>query len=207
MAVEDINASGVVNGRMIQINNVDIDILTPEGTLTAFQNLNEEGAHAIISPFVLIPQPAMEAAAASGVPYLHGNTQQASLYLYKSDTQKFRNIFQVDVAETYYGSGFIRFLSDLKASGKWTPKNNKVHIVQEQIGYTQVISKATQEAIAASGGEWEVGAITDIQFPAQDWAPVMRALFPRRPPVGRSACRPRMGARGNHPTASISRLY
>ena len=80
------------------------------------------------------------------------------------------------MAETYYGSGFIRFLSDLKASGKWTPKNNKVHIVQEQIGYTQVISKATQEAIAASGGEWEVGAITDIQFPVQDWAPVMRAL-------------------------------
>ena len=176
MAVEDINASGGVNGRMIQINNVDIDILTPEGTLTAFQNLNEAGAHAIISPFVLIPQPAMEAAAASGVPYLHGNTQQASLDLYKSDTQKFRNTFQVDVAETYYGSGFIRFLSDLKASGKWTPKNNKVHIVQEQIGYTQVISKATQEAIAASDGEWKVGAITDIQFPVQDWAPVMRAL-------------------------------
>lgn len=176
MAVEEINAAGGANGRAIRINNVDIDIMTPEGTLAAFQNLIEAGAHAIISPFVLIPQPAMEAAAASGIPYLHGNTQQASLDLFMSDKRKYRNVFQIDVAETFYGSGFIKFLSDLKASGKWTPKNNKVHIVQEQIGYTQVISKATQDAISASNGEWTVGAITDIQFPVQDWAPVLRAL-------------------------------
>lgn len=176
LAVDEINANGGVNGRMIEIMNTDIDILSPEGTLTAFQNLSEGGAQAIISPFVLIPQPAMEAAAATGIPYLHGNTQQASLDLFMTDKQKYRNIFQIDVAETYYGSGFIKFLSDLKASGTWTPKNNKVHIVQEQIGYTQAISKATQDAIAASGGEWELGAVTDIQFPVQDWSPVMRAL-------------------------------
>lgn len=82
----------------------------------------------------------------------------------------------IDVDETWYGTGFIRFLSDLKAGGTWTPKNNRVHIVQEQIAYTQVISKATQAAIAASGGEWELGGVTDIQFPVQDWSPVIRAL-------------------------------
>ncbi|MDA4844924.1 ABC transporter substrate-binding protein [Hoeflea poritis] len=176
LAVDEINAAGGVNGRMIETKVVDIDILTPEGTVAAFQNLAESGVHAIASSFVLIPQPAMDAAAASGVPYLHGNTQTASLDLFKSDPQKYRNIFQIDVAETWYGSGFIKFLSNLKASGQWTPKNNKVHIVQEQIAYTQVISKATQDAIAASGGEWELGAVTDIQFPVQDWSPVMRAL-------------------------------
>ncbi|MEZ5716370.1 MAG: ABC transporter substrate-binding protein [Paracoccaceae bacterium] len=176
LAVDEINAAGGVNGRMIEIMSTDIDVLTPEGTLAAFQNLSEGGAQAIISPFVLIPQPAMEAAAATGIPYLHGNTQQASLDLFLSDKQKYRNVFQIDVAETYYGSGFVRFLSDLKASGQWAPKNNKIHIVQEQIGYTQAISQATQKAIADSNGEWELGAVTDIQFPVQDWAPVMRAL-------------------------------
>ena len=176
MAVEEINADGGANGRMIETKVVDIDILTPEGTVAAFQNLSESGVHAIASAFVLIPQPAMDAAAASGVPYLHGNTQKASLDLFKTDPQKYRNIFQIDVDETWYGSGFIKFISQLKESGKWTPKNNKVHIVQEQIAYTQVISQATQDAIKASGGEWEVGAITDIQFPVQDWSPVLRAL-------------------------------
>ncbi|MDP2122718.1 MAG: ABC transporter substrate-binding protein [Hoeflea sp.] len=176
LAIEEINGAGGVNGRMLDTKVVDIDILSPEGTIAAFQNLTESGVHAIASAFVLIPQPAMDTAAAAGVPYVHGNTQTASLDLFKSDPEKYRNIFQLDVAETWYGSGFIKFISDLKQSGKWTPKNNKVHIVQEQIAYTQVISKATQEAIAASGGEWEIGAITDIQFPVQDWSPIIAAL-------------------------------
>lgn len=176
LAVEEINAAGGVAGRKLATKVVDIDIMTPEGTVAAFQNLSESGVHAIASAFVLIPQPAMDAAAASGVPYLHGNTQIASLNLFKSNPKKYRNIFQIDVAETWYGSGFIKFLSNLKASGEWTPKNNKVHIVQGQIAYTQVISKATQDAIKASGGEWAPGGVTDVQFPVKDWAPIIQAL-------------------------------
>lgn len=175
MAVEEINAAGGVNGRMLETKITDIDLLTPEGTVASFQSLVEGGVHAIASAFAIIPQPAMDVAASNGVPYLHGNTSQASLDLVKSDPVKYRNIFQIDVAETYYGAGFIKFLSNQKAAS-WAPKNNRVHIVQEQIGYTQVISKATQDAIAASGGEWEQGPITDIQFPVQDWTPIIQAL-------------------------------
>jgi branched-chain amino acid transport system substrate-binding protein len=175
MAIEEINAAGGVNGRMLETKITDIDLLTPEGTVASFQSLVEGGVHAIASAFAIIPQPAMDVAASNGVPYLHGNTSQASLDLVKSDPVKYRNIFQIDVAETYYGAGFVKFLSNQKAAG-WAPKNNRVHIVQEQIGYTQVISKATQDAIAASGGEWEQGPITDIQFPVQDWTPVIQAL-------------------------------
>ncbi len=176
MAIEEINAAGGVNGRMLVVKVVDIDIMTPEGTVAAFQNLTEAGVSAISSSFVLIPQAAMDADAAAGVPYLYGNTQKASLDLFQSNPEKYRNIFMVDADETTYGKGFIQFITDLKAAGKWTPKNNKVHIDQGQIAYTQVISQATQDAIAASGGEWEVGAITDIQFPVQDWGPVIQAL-------------------------------
>lgn len=175
MAVEEINAAGGVNGRMLQTKVVDIDLLTPEGTVAAFQSLVEAGVQALAHSFAIIPQPAMDVAASTGVPYLHGNTSQASLDLVKGNPDKYRNIFQIDVAETWYGAGLIKFLSNQKAAG-WVPKNNKVHIVQEQIGYTQVISKATQAAIAASGGEWELGKITDIQFPVQDWAPVVQDL-------------------------------
>jgi branched-chain amino acid transport system substrate-binding protein len=175
MAVEEINAAGGVNGRMLETRVVDIDLLTPEGTVAAFQNLTEQGVHALAHSFAIIAQPAMDVAAVSGVPYLHGNTSQASLDLVKADPVKYRNIFQIDVAETWYGAGLVRYITDAKAAG-WVPKNNRVHIVQEQIGYTQVISKATQDAIAASNGAWEVGVITDIQFPVQDWSPVIQAL-------------------------------
>lgn len=175
MAADGINAAGGVNFRMLETRVVDIDLLTPEGTVAAFQSLTEQGVHALAHSFAIIPRPAMDVAAVTGTPYLHGNTSQASPDLFKSDPQKYRNIFQVGVAETWHGAGLVRSISDVKAAG-WVPKNNRVHIVQEQIGHTQVISKATQDAIAASNGAWAVGAITDIQFPVQDWSPIIQAL-------------------------------
>ena len=174
MAIEDINAKGGVLGRNLEAKIIDLDMLSPEGNIAGFQSLLEADVHAIASAFTIIPQPAMDAAAPSGIPYVHGNTSSVNVDLYKSDPQKYRNIFQLDVPEVWYGTGFVRFLTDLKASGAWEPKNNKVHIVQGQISYTQLISQSTQAEIKNS--DWEVAAITDIQFPVQDWTPVIKAL-------------------------------
>jgi len=77
LAVDEINASGGVAGRKLRAEITDIDIMTPEGTVSAIQTLTGKHVHAIASAFVLIPQPAMDAAAASGTPYLHGNTSIA----------------------------------------------------------------------------------------------------------------------------------
>ena len=176
MAIEELNAKGGVLGRPIEAKIIDLDMLSPEGNVAGFQSLIEGGAHAIASAFTIIPQPAMDTAALSGIPYVHGNTSTVNVDLFKADPQKYRNVFQLDVPEKWYGTGFVRFMSDLKASGQWEPKNNKVHIVQGQISYTQLISQATQEAVAKTNGEWEIAAVTDIQFPVQDWAPVIRAL-------------------------------
>ncbi len=176
MAIEELNAKGGVLGRPLEAKIIDLDMLSPEGNVAGFQSLIEGGAHAIASAFTIIPQPAMDTAAPSGIPYVHGNTSTVNVDLFKADPQKYRNVFQLDVAEKWYGTGFGRFMSDLKASGQWEPKNNKVHIVQGQISYTQLISQATQEAVAKTNGEWEIAAVTDIQFPVQDWAPVIRAL-------------------------------
>ncbi|MGB0505134.1 MAG: ABC transporter substrate-binding protein [Pikeienuella sp.] len=176
MAIEELNAAGGVLGRQLEAKIIDLDMLSPEGNVAGFQALIEGGSHAIASAFTIIPPPAMDVAAPSGIPYLHGNTSTLNVDLYKGDPQKYRNIFQLDVPESYYGSGYVKFLQDMVSSGQWKPKNNKIHIVQGQISYTQLISQATQAAAAATNGEWEIAAITDIQFPVQDWAPVIRAL-------------------------------
>lgn len=176
LGIEEVNAAGGVNGRMLEMRLVDIDILTPEGTIAAFQSLVGQNVHAIGSAFTLIAQAGMDVAGAAGVPYLHGNTQIAAVDAFRSDPKKHRNTFMLDCPEPWYGSGFIEFIGQLADSGAWTPKNNRVHIVQEQIAYTTVISQAAQKAIAGSGGRWELAAVTDIQFPVQDWAPVVSAL-------------------------------
>lgn len=66
MAVEEINAAGGVNGRMLETRVVDIDLLTPEGTVAAFQSLVEGGVQALAHSFAIIPQPAMDVAATTG---------------------------------------------------------------------------------------------------------------------------------------------
>jgi branched-chain amino acid transport system substrate-binding protein len=177
LAIEEINAGGGVLGRQLEAKVIDLEMLSPEGNVAGFQALIEGGSHAIASAFTIIPPPAMDTAAPSGIPYLHGNTSSLNVDLFKSDKEKYKNIFQLDVPEAWYGSGFVKFLQEIKSSGQWTPKNNKIHIVQGQISYTQLISKATQEAAAATNGDWEIAAITDIQFPVQDWAPIIQALL------------------------------
>ena len=175
LAVSEINAAGGVNGRALRVEVVDTDILTPEGTVAAFQALIEKGSHAIASSFVLIPQVAMDAAASNGIPYMHGNTSVVSLEMVRDNPKKYRNIFQIDGDETWYGSGLINYLDSMNQDTEWNPINNKVHIVQGQIAYTQTVSKSAQEAIAASPN-WELTKITDIAYPVADWAPIVKDL-------------------------------
>lgn len=175
LAVKEINAAGGVLGRPLEIKIADTDILTPEGTMAGFQALADAKVHAISSPFVLIPTPALDVAAAYKAPYLNGNTQEAALALFRSDPVKYSNVFQIDPSEIWYGTGFIVFLDNLRNSKRWTPKNNKIHIVQGQIAYCQLISKTTQEAIAQSD-YWELAKVTDVQSPIQDWGPVIHEI-------------------------------
>jgi branched-chain amino acid transport system substrate-binding protein len=175
LAVEEINASGGVAGRPLELQVVDIDLLSPEGTTAAFQSLTDSNVSAIASPFVLIPPPAMDVAAAYGAPYINGNTSIDSINMVVADPEKYSNVFHADAPETFYGSGLIPYLDELQTQG-WEPKNNKIHIVQGEIAYTQIISQATQDAIEESGGAWELAGVTDIQAGIQDWGPVIQEI-------------------------------
>ena len=175
LAQETINAAGGVNGRPIDLNVTDIDILPPEGLTAGFQTLTGDGVSALVSPFVIIPPPALDVAAAYGAPYMSGDTNIDAQNIQASDPAKYSNYF-VDPAETYYGSGFVTFLSQLKDSGKWTPKNNKVDIIRGDTAYNQNIAQATIDAIAASEGAWELGEVIDITAGTKDWSPVLQKL-------------------------------
>ncbi|MGA0207913.1 MAG: ABC transporter substrate-binding protein [Ilumatobacteraceae bacterium] len=175
LAKDEINAAGGVGGRPIDFSVTDIDILTPEGITAGFQKLSGEGVAAFVSPFVIIPPPALEAAAAYGAPYMSGDTNIDAQVIRASDPAKYGNYF-VDPPETYYGSGFVKFLSNLADSGQWTPKNTTVDIIRGDTAYNQNIATATIEAIEASGGQWQLGEVIDITAGTKDWGPVLQKL-------------------------------
>ena len=175
LAAKEINAAGGVKGRQIELKVFDIDIMTPEGTQAAFRKIVDAKVNAIASPFAIIPIPAMEAVANYKAPYLNGNTSIAGMEHMKKAGKRLNHVFHIDPAETFYGAGFPIFCEQLQASGGWKPINNKVHIVTEQLAYTQVITKNAEENFKKRG-KFEVVKTTQIQFPVQDWGPVIQDL-------------------------------
>lgn len=174
LAMEEINASGGILGRELKLFVTDVNKLSPESCQQAIAACVDARVHAISNAFLFVPIPAMDASAKYKCPYLSGNTQRAATEAFKADPERYSHIFQTDPSEVHYGYTYPLWLEAMEDSGKWTPKNRKVHIVQEQVAYCQTISRATQEALKNS--RFELAAITDIQFPVQDWGPVIQEL-------------------------------
>ena len=63
---------------------------------------------------------------------------------YKADPTKYSHIFQTDPSEVNYGWTYPLWLTKMEETGVWKPKNRKIHIVAEQVGYCQTILKAAQ---------------------------------------------------------------
>ena len=71
--------------------STDIDMLTPEGVQTAFQTLADKKVDAIVSPFVITYQPALDVAAAADIPYLSGGTSSPTVAAAKANPDKYWN--------------------------------------------------------------------------------------------------------------------
>lgn len=174
LAMEEINAAGGILGRELKLYVTDVDKLSPESCQQAIAACVDAKVHAISNAFLFVPIPAMDASAKYKCPYLQGNTQRAATEAFKDNPDKYSHIFQTDPSEVHYGYTYPIWLRDMEQAGVWKPKNRKVHIVQEQVAYCQTISRAAQEALKDS--TFEVAAVTDIQFPVQDWSPVIQQL-------------------------------
>lgn len=174
LAQEEINAAGGILGRKLELKVVDVDKLAPETCASAVRALVDAKVQAISNAFLFVPIPAMDASVKWACPYLSGNTQRAATEAQRANPDKYKHIFQVDPSEVHYGYHFPIWLQAMQDQGVWKPTNNGVHIVQEQVAYNQLISKACQEALKKS--KFELAGITDIQYPVQNWGPVIEQI-------------------------------
>ena len=175
LAVDEINAAGGVKGRQIKLEHHDCDIFTPDGIQAGYRAVVDTKPDAIGSAFVpLARQTMLEALGDYKAPLLTGDTNMDLLTFAKNNRDKYWNYFQVDPPEIYYGRMFPRFLDTVAAGGVWKPTNNKVHIIREQNNYNMQIAKEVVATLPSS--KFELATITDIQYPMQDWGPVMQAI-------------------------------
>ena len=174
LAQEEINAAGGILGRKLELKVVDVDKLQPESCSSAVRALVDARVDAISNAFLFVPIPAMDASVKWACPYLSGNTQRAATDAMRVNPAKYGHIFQVDPSEVHYGYHFPIWLQAMQDQGVWHPTNQRVHIVQEQVAYNQLIAKAAQEALQKS--PFELAAVTDIQYPVQNWGPVVEQI-------------------------------
>ena len=174
MAIEAINAKGGVLGRELKTFVPDFDKLSAESTQAAIAACIDKKVHAISNAFTFAPIPGMDMSAKYKAPYLQGNTQRLATEEFRRDPKKYSHVLQTDPSEVNYGWTYPMWLDAMKKTGVWKPTNNKVHIISEQTGYNQTILKAAKESLAKSN--WELAGDTQIQYPVNDWAPVIQEL-------------------------------
>ncbi len=175
LAIEEVNARGGVAGRRIEHVVVDADVFAAEGIRGAFERLAAAEVDAITLGYVLTAgEDLLDAALDYGSPLLHAITSEEQLRLVRADPRGHRRVFQVCPSEVHYGRGFVRFLEELVASGRWTPRSRRVAIVETPVEGGQMSSEATLEALDRSG--WSVAAVHCVPELGADWGSLVSKL-------------------------------
>jgi len=180
LAIDEINLRGGIAGRRLEHVLVDADIFTERGVRTAFEELVDAEVDAITVGYVLAgADMVMDLAADYGAPYLHAITSEAQLARVRRDPVRFRRIFQVCPTEVHYGRGFVHFLDDLVATGRWSPPSRSLMIVETPVDSGQMATTSTLVAAAESG--WHVDAVESVPELGADWGALVRRIHDADP--------------------------
>lgn len=144
MAAEEINARGGIIGRRIEPVFVDTGSQTAEVVVRAARGLiATHGVSAIINGYNIGPQNSeYEPIADAGIIYIHHNTLLQHHDTVASDPERYFGCFMGDPAEYWYGQGFIKFISWLRDTGRWKPRNRRIAVISGPKPYSIVIANA-----------------------------------------------------------------
>ena len=176
MAIEEINAMGGILGRPLELHTVDTKEGGPDLVIQAFQRLiDRNNAHAIICGYNLATLEAeYDTIADAGIVYTHTNTSQVHNQRIRSEPDRFFGCFQTDPSEYWYGEGLLKFLADLEGSGRWTPSNRKIAIVNGAQNYSIVIGNSVRDNAAKYG--FEISLEETVQIPISEWGPTLAKI-------------------------------
>lgn len=174
MAADEINQRGGILGRKIELFFEDTGRQTaPEVTRAARKLIEQHQVHAIINGYNIGSQNAeYEVIADAGIIYIHHNTLLQHHDTVMDDPQRYFGCFMGDPAEYWYGQGFIKFLSWLRDSGQWEPRNKRIAVVSGNKPYSVVIANAMASASPQFG--WElIKKPLVVSSPTENWDEVL----------------------------------
>lgn len=176
LAAQEINASGGVLGRAVEIVVEDTADMGADNVSQAMQRLVDRAEiSAIINGYNIgTNMIEMDVAADSDVIFIHFNTLILHNSKFKSDPDRYYGCFQGDPPEYWYGPGFVKFLAALEAEGKWTRPNSKLAVIPSANEYSVVIANAIRDTASEYG--FEISLYETVPFPNNQWGPVLAKL-------------------------------
>lgn len=183
LACEEINALGGILGRPLEPYFEDTAQMGDATNVQAAQRLiDRNGVHAIINGYNIGSGAAIqEVVADNGIIYVHYDTTVGHNDLVKSNPDRYWGSFMGDPPETFYGSGYLKFLQDLEASGAWKRSNKKMAVILSAGVYASNIANAVKAQAADYG--WEISLFETVSVPASEWGPTLAKIRQDPPAV------------------------
>jgi branched-chain amino acid transport system substrate-binding protein len=175
IAIEEINQRGGVLGMEIEHIPIDVEDMSPEKIISAFERLiQRERVHAVINGFILGTGPEYDLVSETPTIYIHTNTFEPNAEAVRQNYEKYRMTFHACPTEIWYGIGFPKIMEQLIESGKWQPTNNKVAVLTSDIPYSMNIAQLFQQEVVKIG--WEVSLYEQVTLPTVEWGPVLSKI-------------------------------
>ena len=177
MAADEINQRSGILGKPVELFFEDTGTQTaPEVVRAARRLIDEHEVHAIINGYNIGSQNSeYEVIADAGIIYIHHNTLLQHHDTVMSDPDRYFGCFMGDPAEYWYGQGFIKFLSWLRDSGQWDPRNRRIAIVSGNKPYSVVIANAMASASSQFG--WDlVQKPFVVTSPTENWDEILEQI-------------------------------
>ncbi len=177
MACEEINEWGGILGRPVEPVHEDTKSMSADDAVSAFNRLiDRHNVHAIISGFNIGSQNAeYEVVADAGIIYINMNTLLQHHDMIMGDPERYFGCFQGDPAEYWYAPGYLKFISWLRDSGVWKPRNNKLALISGSSPYSIVIVNGIKELAKDYG--WEIAMGPEfVATPTNEWGPALQKV-------------------------------
>lgn len=176
MAIDEINKSGGIAGRALVHVPVESDIADLASLTGNLDALIEHGVDAVTFGYTLARDDfatVFAKAADYGCPVLHSATSASAQRLVIEEPTSFGNVFQVCAPESRYGTGFVRTLNELSASGAWSPHNRRLLVVDSDDPHLTTFTSQAFDIAERFG--WKI-TVERIDFLHPDWDPVFARL-------------------------------
>lgn len=182
LAVQQINASGGIDGRLVEHVVASADFFKPDEVSAAFRSLIDLEVDAVLTSYANSECPeVLDLVADFGQPFLHNATFERHVEMVRDDPDRFGMVFQTCPSEIHYGVGAVRAVGELRSSGMWRPRSSRIVSLELDVESSHIANESFFAAAQASG--WDVKAVIRVPLSEPDWPSLVDQVTEHDPAV------------------------